>query len=115
MAKVEGKHYYSKSQALYICLRVGKKELVDGEMKTGEGKYAQFTPIGDGFGRFYSTDPEVIELMDQRVAEVGDVFGPVEYQRRSIPAEKRSEMLERELSQANELIAKLQAEGKLRK
>lgn len=114
MAKEAIRHYFSKSQSLYICLRVGKKEIVDGEMRTGEGKYAQFSPIGDGFGRFATSDPEVIQLMDERIEQVGDVFGPEEYQKRSIPAEKRNEILERELKTANDLLAKLRAEGKLK-
>jgi hypothetical protein len=109
----DGKHYFSKAQNLFLSLRVGRKELIDGEIKRVDDKYAQFTPIGDGFGRFFTKDPETIELMDARIAEVGDIFGPDEYQKRSVPAEKRNEMLERELSQANELIKQLQKSGKL--
>lgn len=114
MAKSEGKHYFSRAQGLFLSLRVGKKELVDGEVRETGARYAQFSPIGDGFGRFFTSDPETIELMDERVAEVGDVFGPDEYQKRSIPAEKRNELLERELVQKNELIAKLTRDGKIK-
>lgn len=79
------------------------------------GIFAQFTPVGgSGFGSFWTDDPDAIRLMDERVKKVGDVFDAAEYQRRIVPPEKRAEMLERELTQANALIAKLQATGKLK-
>jgi hypothetical protein len=109
-----GKFYYSAAQHLCLSLRHDHRELIGGEVVMTGGKIAQFTPSGAGFGSFFTADPEMIRLLDERVEKVGDVFGPDEYQRRIIPAERRAEMLERDLVQANALIAKLQAAGKLK-
>lgn len=114
-SKQETKHYFTKAQNLHINFQAARKELVDGELRSTGSVSAQFTPDGAGFGRFYTDDPALIKFLDARVAEVGDIFGPDEYQKLLVPAEKRAEDLERKLTQANDLIKKLQAEGKLKK
>jgi len=110
----EGKFYYSQAQHLCLSLRHDHRELIGSESVLTGGKMAQFTPCGAGFGSFFTDDPETIKLLDERVAKVCDVFDAAEYQKRLIPPDKRADMLERELKQANDLIAQLQKQGKLK-
>jgi hypothetical protein len=104
--------YYSASQGLYICISVGSlKEVAGQTVRLGE-KAVQFGPTGrDKFGVCRVTDPDVIAFLDRRVAEVGDIFGEEEYQRRAVPAEDRARVAQRRLEEANSLIRKLQAEN----
>jgi hypothetical protein len=110
----KGKHYFSTSRSLGLSLKPGHREMMGGEMVWVGGIFADFMPNGAGFGQFYTEDPETIRLMDEVVAQGGNVFGPDEYQKRLIPADQRADMLERELQTANALIAKLKAQGKIK-
>jgi hypothetical protein len=57
-------------------------------------KLIEFYPQGDNYGRLVTDDPEVIKFLNKRVEEVGDVFGPQEYTRRTTPMEQRIRQME---------------------
>lgn len=108
---MESRTFYSKSRGLLICADPGKMIQMDGETKRVGEKRIEFRPVGD-FGIFQTTDPELIAYLDKRIVDVGDVFGPAEYQKRIVPPEMRADALERELQDANRLIAQLKAQKK---
>ena len=110
---IEPKTYYSRSKGLMICASHGRLESMDGESKRVGEKHIQFGPAGveSDFGIFRTADTELIEYLDERVETVKDVFGAEEYNRLIIPADVRAGMLERQLQDANRLIALLKDRG----
>src|SRR5512146_2417702 len=115
------KTYFSTSGALIVSISKGRRITDEGGVSKMVGqKVAEFTPMGDGYGRLITEDPEVIAVLDQRAAVPGaDVFDATEYTRRTTPAEVRLRLMEQEhnrlVQEHNRLLAKLQAEGKLEK
>lgn len=108
---MQARTFYSASKGLFICASHGEMQSVGGESKRLGEKHIQFREVGD-FGMFTTSDPELIAYLDKRQAEVSDVFGPEEYQKRIVPAEMRADDLERRLIDANRLIAQLRDKKK---
>lgn len=110
--------YYSESAELAIGAIKGKVVEVDGKHTRIGEKIIKFSAnmggrkgyMYDGFGIFQTDDPELIEYMDKRCAEVGDVFGPEEYRNRLKPNAERMADANRMIEDRNALIAKLQEE-----
>lgn len=123
----ETKTYYSTAAGLIVNINVGRRIIEEGgTTKMVDQKVAEFTPLGDKYGRLVTSDPEVIRIMDARMASLGDVFDGNEYTRRTTPAEVRNKMLERQnaelaaenkriLDDHNRLLAKLETDGRLPK
>lgn len=110
------KHYYSIGQNMYVNVNPGKRVLEEGNVARIGEKGAQFLPNGSGYGVLITSDPEVIAWMDKHIADGNtDIFGQQEYNKRLLTPTQRVETLERKLQEQNELIAKLQSEGKLGK
>ena len=110
----ESKTYYSAAAGLIVNINVGRRIIEPGGTTAMvDQKLAEFQPIGDGFGRLVTSDPEVIEKMDARALSKGDVFEGAEYLRRTTPAEVRLKMKEDEharlLADHNRLLAQVQA------
>lgn len=104
---MEQKIYYSRAKHLTIAISHGElKEIAGQTVRTNE-RYAVFSDNGDKFGIFRTSDKDVIEALDRRVEEVGDIYTPEQYAKISIPVETRNVMLERQLEEANRLIAEL--------
>lgn len=102
------KTYYSENAGLMCPVKPFRCDPVTD--KPVEPQFVHFTRMGqDRFGSLTTSDPEIQAALDKRIVEVGDIFGPDEFARRSIPAEKRVEMMARELEQTNRLLADLQA------
>jgi hypothetical protein len=114
----ENKHYFSAAAGLIINVNKGTNVIGEGGVtrRVGE-KVAEFTPIGDGFGRLVTTDPEVIDLMDKRMGTHGDVFNAAEYNRRTTPIADQLANRETEfkalLESHNRLLSKV-GEDKMR-
>lgn len=121
------KTYYSAAAGLIVNINVGRRIIEEGgTTKMVDQKIAEFTPMGDKYGRLVTSDPEVIRVMDTRMATLGDVFDGKEYTRRTTPAEVRNRMLETEMADLradharivedhNRLLASLSEQGKLPK
>lgn len=106
---MENKTYYTENAGLTCPVKAARRDPVT--EKWIEAQYVTFRRIGqDAFGSYSTSDPVEIEALDKRMVEVGDIFGPEEFNRRSVPADKRAGMLERELEKSNRLIAKLTAD-----
>jgi hypothetical protein len=116
----EPKTYYSAAAGLIVNINVGRRIIEPGGTTAMvDQKIAEFQPIGDGFGRLATSDPEVIAKLDARALEHGDVFDGTEYARRTTPAEVRLKLAEQEntriMNDYNRLLAKVQAEEKTKK
>jgi len=114
----ESHTFYSAAAGLIVNINLGRRIIEEGgTTKLVDQKIAEFSPIGDGYGRLVTTDPEVIAKLGARSADKGDVFDGAEYLRRTTPAEKRLETLQadhaRLLEDHNRLLAKLADEGKI--
>jgi hypothetical protein len=98
--------FYSEARGLIATIETPKRVIEDGMSKVLGGRTVQFTPMGrDRFGMLTTSDPEVIAALEK----MPDVFDEQEFNRRSVPAEKRAEFAERKIEQQNRLIADLQA------
>ena len=102
--------FYSAAAGLIVNINIGHRVIDPGGTTSVVGqKVAEFTPIGDGFGKLVTNDPEIIEKMSARMATVGDVFDAAEYNRRTIPADVRLKDIEKEharlLEDHNRLLA----------
>lgn len=119
MAENTTKIYYSSSAALVINISVGRRVIdAGGVSKIVDQKVAEFTPLGDGYGRLITDDPDVQKKLDALCLQPGSgVFDAAEYNRRTTPAEVRVKMLEREnqriIEEHNRLLAMLERDGKL--
>jgi hypothetical protein len=113
--------YYSRAANLIVNVSNGQRVMDEGGTSKIVGqKVAEFTPIGDGFGRLVTDDPETMQKIEARMGAGGDVFNAAEYARRTTPVDVQNKMLadqlataNREIEDRNRLIAKLQADGKL--
>lgn len=124
---VQTKTYYSTAAGLIVNINVGRRIIEEGgTTKMVDQKIAEFSPLGDKYGRLVTSDPEVIKAMDSRMATLGDVFDGNEYTRRTTPAEVRNKMLEGEnarlaaenkriVEDHNRLLTSLGEQGKLPK
>jgi hypothetical protein len=115
----EAKTFYSAAAGLILNINVGRRVIEEGgTTKMVDQKIAEFSPIGDGYGRLVTVDPEVIEKLSTRMATHGDVFDAAEYTRRTTPAEVQIKMLQehnqRLVEDHNRLLAKLAEDGKLK-
>lgn len=99
--------FYSESRGLMITITPPQRVIEDGMSKVIGGRTVQFTPMGQSkFGSLTTDDPEIIEAL----RKCPDVFDALEFNKRSVPAEKRLEETERKLFEANRLLEKLKAE-----
>ncbi len=127
----EQKTYYSESAGLAITINPGDVKNMEGVLKRVGDKYVRFAPLGRKFkrtnpstgrqetfdiGMLTTSDPEVIESLDRRMAEVGDIFDAAEFERRVTPVEIQMANLQRELTRTQgELQEVLRSQGKLPK
>jgi hypothetical protein len=93
-----------------------KGELVtmaDGtKARVGE-KIIEFQPMGqDRYGRYTTSDQQVIDYLEWRRANIGDIMTAEEYAKEVTPKEIQISDLQRKLDQANSLLAELQKQGK---
>lgn len=102
--------YYSAAAGLICWATPPQRVFEAGETKVLDGKQVSFTPQADNFGRFVTTDPEIIKYLDWRAKEVGDVFDGNEYTKRTTPPEVRAKQQERVIFEQNRLIADLQGQ-----
>lgn len=107
------KSYYSKHG---LSMPVTKLQYltVDGQTTKIEPRYIEFARIGqDKFFMFTTNEPEVQAVLDKRIVEVGDIFGPEEYNRQAVPAEMRAKQATEEnsrlIAENNRLMAMLNA------
>lgn len=108
--------YYTRSASLCISAIKGRIEEIDGKKTRMGEKLVQFQSGSggkrgtsyDGYGKFETSDPELIEFLDNRCLTVGDIFGPEEYNRQMTPVEVREHEFERTLESKNQLIRELQ-------
>jgi hypothetical protein len=66
---------------------------------------------------FCTDDPEIIAKLDKRMVEVGDVYGPEEYNRRVMSHEQRENAYQQEIRQLreqNRLLSDLSAKGNIK-
>lgn len=102
--------YYSRSTNLVISAIKGEQVLQDGKLVRFGEKIITFFDQGDGFGRYSTDDPELIEFLEERRTTAGDILTAREYNEQTTPLEIRLQSRDRELSEANRLIEKLQAQ-----
>jgi hypothetical protein len=110
--------FYSAAAGLIVNINNGRRIIEEGgTTRMVDQKIAEFVPIGDGFGRLVTADPEVIDKLTSRMGTTGDVFNGAEYTRRTTPADVQLKMRDAEyarlLEDHNRLLAKLQEEGRL--
>jgi len=113
--------FYSASGNLLIHMDPGKIVMQEGQVSRIGERFIQFRTFGaDPHGQYTTSDPGEIDFLERRMLEQGDVFGPEEYARRTIPAEVRAtqarqqlEEANREIGNLNRLLADLQAQGKV--
>lgn len=97
--------FYSEARGLVITIEPPQRIIEDGMSKVIGGRTVHFTPLGqDKFGYLTTDDLKVIEALEK----CPDVFDEAEFNRRSVPAEKRVEDLERKIEVQNRLLAQLQ-------
>lgn len=115
---IEPKTFYSSAGALIVNINTGHRITEgNGISKVVGQKIAEFMPQNDGFGKLTSRDPEVIAMLEARIAAgAGDVFDEAEYQRRITPAEIQLAMMKDErdrlVTDRNRLLAQLAERGK---
>lgn len=116
---METKTYYSE---VGLTMWPGKDGGVTTAMNNGTVERVTRAPVKFvrmGASQFFSynaTDPVEIESLDARVINVGDIFGPEEFNKRITPDSERLSAYEsqiRELKQQNSLLEALRAQGKL--
>lgn len=76
-------------------------------------KEIRFNPQADNWGRFTTSDPELIEFLDARMARnTGDVVSPEAYNEQTTPAHIRAKMAQeaaqRAVTDNNRLLQKVQ-------
>lgn len=109
---VEPRVFYSA--AANLCIQAKKpRSVIDpasGRPELIGGEQVQFAPLGsEGFGRYITSDPEVIEFLENHSM----VFDHTEYMKRSTPADKRADIAEDEntrlITQNNTLLQRIAA------
>lgn len=109
---MEQRTFYSRSKHLTIAVSHGRLHEIAGQTQRIDEKNAVFSDNGDKFGVLRTSDQDIIAAMEKRAVEVQDVFGPEVHEKLSIPVATRVESLERQLEEANRLIAELSQTGK---
>lgn len=104
--------FYSPCANLLIVTGKPKRVMTNGEMEWDYAPEIQFMKMGsESFGRFVTTNPTLIEFLEKRMQTANDVFEQEEYDKRTIPADKRNDALKSELSRQvdsnNRLLQKL--------
>lgn len=102
--------FYSKSGSLTFWAGKPTRIFEEGVSKVLDPPQIQFSRLADGFGVFTTDDPVLIEALEKRAREAGDVFDGGEYQKRTTPADVRIEQQEREIEEQNRLITSLRAQ-----
>ncbi len=102
--------FYSASAGLTFYPKPSERVIEGGSSKVVDPNPVQFNPIGDGFGRFVTNKPELIEALKRRLKTVGDVFRGDEYIKRTTPAEIQVSEAMRVIKTKNRLIADLERE-----
>lgn len=110
------KVFYSAVANLILHPNTGQQVLQHGQLARVGEKIIEFMSQGDGYGRYIATDPEEIAFLERRTEVERDVFSPVEYNRRTTPADVQLAMLKQEHERLvvdhNRLVQQLQGEGK---
>lgn len=124
---MEATVYYSRAQFLTFPAGQPERVLQNGISTIVDPPYVAFSPYGtDKWGRFITKDPLIIKHIEERrqrqIAEgsAPDVLTAEEYTQATTPIEMKMASLEdentrlrREIQERNDLINKLQREGKL--
>lgn len=117
MADTAEQVFFSRSESLVMHVNCGTQIMQGGQIGRVGEKIIEFYPNGDGYGRLATNDPEVIAFLHKRAAVEQDVYDLAEYTRRVIPPEVQLTLLQTEharvVEERNELLARLQAEGRL--
>lgn len=117
MEKDAIKTYYSTSPSLQLRVSAGEVVMKAGQIERVGEKFAEFSPIGDGYGVLHTPDPEIQAFLDKQLSSGRpDIFPTSEYIKRITPPEetvmKLEEMvadLQRRIQTNNALVAKLGA------
>jgi hypothetical protein len=104
----EAKTFYSSSGNLICYLEKPRRVIENGQSVVLDGPRIEFSPQGDNFGRYVTSDPQEIAYLEKRSREVKDVFGGDTYIKLTTPAEVRNAQLERQISTQNALILDLE-------
>ena len=109
--------FYTEAPNLTIVCTKPKRMIQDGMATVVPGDEIAFTQMGqEKFGVFHTNDPDRIAFLQKRMLEVGDVFDVAEYNRRSVPPDKRAKMAEEQVQsqtlEINRLRAMLEARNK---
>ncbi len=109
--------FYSRAANLILHPTAGQVVMQEGHVIRFGERMIEFSPIGDGYGRFVATDPTDIAYLERQMLSGGDVFDAATYNRLTTPAEVQIEMLrqenERLITEQNRLLAQLGQEGRL--
>jgi len=118
---VESRTFYSKSGHLRCYPKKPTRVIEDGQSKVIDGDPIEFIPNGVAhergmWGQFTTGDPELIAFLEAR----SDVVGPGEFNRAITPDSVRVKNLEddnskllREITEKNNLIKRLEQQGRL--
>lgn len=104
---MESRTFYSQSAGLAISPpgMKGKIMEVDGASTRVGEKIIQFSAMGQTkFGSYETADEQIIQYLEKRAAEVGDVFGPERFNELTIPADIRIADLQRTIQSQNALL-----------
>jgi hypothetical protein len=106
-APVEPRVFYSKAGGLMVTVKQPEMMIVNGVAQVVGGKIVEFIPQGDKWGRYVTTDPEVIAALEKNP----NVVGPDVYQDLTTSAEIKLKMerdqTQRLITQNNELLRQL--------
>ena len=110
--KPEQRTYYSPRGGLTITANPGSRiPSADGRVYLVGFKEIAFLPQADGWGRFTTSDPELIAFLDARMEKQDDVFDAAAYTERTTPPQIRAQQAERELqrkiTENNELLRRI--------
>lgn len=110
---MEEKQYFSKVRGLKICRSIGEWKVIEGENRRVGESYIRFGEMsGCPYGTYRTSDPEEIAYLDKRAEEVQDILKFEDWEKLQVPETQRADDAERQLSEANSLIAQLQQQLK---
>jgi hypothetical protein len=80
--------FYSRSGHFILQVKKPRRIMQDGQATLVDEKIIEFSPQGDGYGRFVTNDPEVISALEKNP----NVLTPQRYQEETTPPEVRFQM-----------------------
>jgi len=104
------KNYFSKSAGLTLWPVKSTRAIVDGSSQTIDGSPIEFQNMGNGWGKYSTSDPMEIEFLDARCKRPGDIVTLERYLELTTPPEAKLAQANREISSQNRIIADMQAQ-----